>query len=306
MRNFVPEWLARLCQSGRGWTILEALGWTLGFLFAQGIVLIVLLAIMLTATFGTVWPSEDEFLKWVLDTDLDRSFLLVGVPVLGAIFLILPAIRWREGKAFRQRIGWRSPTTDEIVYALAMVVPVALIGNVIYDVVNDWWHAEKILWPFAVALSESSLDQLYRTFQGVSFPVLVVALALAPAVLEELVFRGVLGRRLVQCFGTTRGVLMASTLFAVIHGSLPHAIATLPIAILLHVLYLQTGTIWIPILVHFGNNLLAISMVYFKLGTETPVSLPFMALICGYLLLMLFLLHFRVSRLPKVSNLQNS
>lgn len=278
---------------GRGWVLVEALLWTLGFLFAQGITVIGLLAVMLTASFGLVWPSQDEILNWVLESNLDRSFLLVGVPVLGALFLILPAIRWREGREFRQHIGWRAPTSEEIVYSLAMVVPVALIGNVVYDVMNNWWCGERVVWPFAMALRESSLEQLYLTFQGVPYPVLVIALALAPAVVEELVFRGMLGRRLVQHFGAVPGVLMASCLFAAVHGSPPHAIATLPIAILLHALYLLTETIWIPILVHLGNNLLAISLVHFQLGPESRISVCFMAGICCYLALMLFLLHTR-------------
>ncbi|WP_437229384.1 CPBP family intramembrane glutamic endopeptidase [Planctomicrobium sp. SH661] len=273
--------------------IFEALLWTFGFLFAQGCVLLVLLAVLLVTSYGLKLPPQDDLLSWVLESNLDRSFLLVGVPVLGALFLIIPAIRLREGREFRQRIGWRLPTSEETVYSLAMVVPVALIGNVIYDVLNSWWCGERVIWPFAVALRESSLDHLYNTFQGVPYPVLVVALALAPAVVEELVFRGMLGRRLVERFGAPWGICIASGLFAAVHGSPPHAIATIPIAVLLHVLYLQTGTIAIPILVHFGNNLLAVSLVHFKLGPETPVSAMFMGSLCGYLGLMLFLLHHR-------------
>lgn len=276
--------------------LVEAFLWTFGFLMAQSIILVLLLALILVSAFGLTWPPQDEILTWVLEADLDRSFLLVGVPVLGALFLIIPAIRFREGKEFRQRIGWRTPTSDEVVYSLAMVVPVALIGNLVYDVMNQWWQGERFVWPFAMAVHENSLDHLYRTFQGVPYPALVVALALAPAVVEELVFRGMLGRKLVQQFGVFWGVGISSCLFAMVHGSPPHAIATLPIAVLLHTLYLRTGTIWVPVLVHFCNNLLAISMVHFRLGADIPLSATFMATLCGYLGLMLFLLHIRCRR----------
>jgi len=262
--------------------LLEAMCWTLGFLFAQGLVLAVLLLVILLATFGMRCPSQSELLAWVLESDLDQSFLLVGVPVMGAVFVIFPVIRWREGSEFRQRIGWRIPTHEEVVYSLAMIVPAALIGDMVYDVASA-----------GMVTQSNSLGHLYGTFQGVSYPVLIVALALAPAVLEELVFRGMLGRRLVGRFGTFWGVLMASSLFAAVHGAPAHAIATLPIGILLHVLYLQTGTIWIPVMVHFGNNLLALSMVHFHLGNESRVSPMFLAVLCVYLLLMLLLLNQR-------------
>jgi len=277
------------------WALLEALFWTVGFLFAQGLILLGFLAILLTASFGTHWPGEEGLIKWVLDLDLDRSFLLVGVPILGAAFLILPAIRLREGSEFRTRIGWRFPTSDELVYSLAMVVPVSLMGNVIYDVLNVWWLEEKIIWPFAMAVQEGTLEKLHQSFHGVPYPVLVVSLALAPAFLEELVFRGMLGRRLVEKCGVFTGVLISSLLFAGIHGSPPHAMATIPIAVLLHLLYLQTGTIWVPVLVHFANNLLAVSFVHFHLEHDTRVSALFMGILTIYLLAMLGLLHLRLT-----------
>jgi membrane protease YdiL (CAAX protease family) len=135
----------------------------------------------------------------------------------------------------------------------------------------------------------------------VSYPVLIVAMALAPAVAEELVFRGVLGRRLTAQWGLARGVLASSVCFALVHGSPPHAIATFPVAVLLHLLYLQTGTIWTPILVHFGNNLLAISMVRFDLASHAPVS-PIVALgMCGYLAAILVLLKARTGNVTLAS-----
>ncbi|SFI81348.1 hypothetical protein SAMN05421753_112184 [Planctomicrobium piriforme] len=275
-------------------SLLEALLWTFGFLLAQGLVLVLLLAILLTAAFGLQWPPQSEIIDWVLATDLDRSFLLIGTPVLGGLFLLLPAIRLREGRHFRQRIGWRYPSTDEIIISLATVCPIALIGNLIYDVANAWWQSEPtVAWPSATVLRQTSLDHLYSTFQGVPYPVLIVAMALAPAVAEELVFRGVLGRRLVGRFGIVRGVLLSSLCFAAIHGSPPHAIATLPVGILLHLLYLQTGTIWIPVLVHFCNNLLAISLVHFQLSQQDPVSPALMLSLSMYLVMMLLLLQTR-------------
>jgi membrane protease YdiL (CAAX protease family) len=273
--------------------VLEAILWTGGFLFAQALLLIALLAVLVTAGFGLSWPGTDELTRWFLDLELDRSFLLVAAPVLGMVFLMLPLIRWREGKNFRERIGWNRPSSEELIFSLATVTPIAVIGNVVYDVANSWWCGDAALWPFASAIRKSSLENLYETFQGVPYPVLIVAMALAPAFVEELVFRGVLGRRLVGRFGLTRGVILSSVCFAVVHGSPPHVIATLPVAALLHLLYLATGTIWIPILVHFGNNLLSISLVHFSIGPETPLAPISVLGLSWYLGVMLFLLYHR-------------
>ncbi len=275
-------------------TLLEALFWTAGFLAAQAMILVMLLAILIVSSFGWNWPGQDETLKWVLETNLDRSFLLVGTPVLGAVFLLLPLIRWREGRDFRKRIGWRYPTADEFVISLATVCPIALLGNLVYEQVNLWCQGEPlVVWPSATALHQTSLDHLYSTFQGVPFPVLIVTMALAPAFAEELIFRGMLGRRLVAQFGVIPGILLASMAFAMIHGSLPHAVATFPVAILLHLLYLQTGTIWVPVLVHFSNNLLAVTMVHYQLQPELAHSPMLLGSLSIYLVMMLLLLSSR-------------
>lgn len=294
-----PHWLKprqhlSASQDSAVCSIFEALAWMAGFLFAQAIVLSAVLIILYTSSFGFTWPHQQELVNWILDTDLDRSFLLIGTPVLGAVFLLLPLIRWREGRNYRERIGWRTPTLDEFVISLATVCPIALIGNLLYEVTNLWWQGEEVVvWTSASAIRQTSLEHLYSTFHGVPYPILIVAMALAPAFLEELVFRGVLGRRLVGRYGVVTGVLLSSICFAAVHGSLPHAIATIPVGILLHLLYLQTGTIWVPVLVHFGNNLLAVSLVHFKLQQQPAVSPALVLTMSVYLLMMLALLSVR-------------
>ncbi|HWL08661.1 MAG TPA: CPBP family intramembrane glutamic endopeptidase [Planctomicrobium sp.] len=281
----------------RGWLLVESLFWMVGFLVAQGVVLLGLFGILLVSCFGLQWPGHERVIEWVLETNLDRSFLLIGVPVLGAVFLLLPIIRLREGRDFRRKIGWRYPTTDEIIISLATVCPIAMIGNLVYDQTHHWWSAgPTFLRPFASALQQTSLDHLYSTFHGVPYPILIVTMALAPAFAEELIFRGVLGRRLVMQFGIIPGVLLSSFCFAVIHGSVPHAVATFPIAILLHLLYIQTGTIWIPVLVHFCNNLLAVSLVHFQLNTGVSITPMLICSLSLYLVMMLALLSLRSSQ----------
>ncbi|WP_437194237.1 CPBP family intramembrane glutamic endopeptidase [Planctomicrobium sp. SH527] len=293
------NWLTRrqhlpVSQDSAACSIFEALAWMAGFLFAQAIALAAVLTILYTSSFGLIWPNQKELVHWILDTNLDRSFLLIGTPVLGAVFLLLPLIRWREGQNYRERIGWRTPTVDEFVISLATVCPIALIGNLLYEVTNLWWKGEEVIaWTSATAIQQTSLEHLYSTFHGVPYPILIVAMALAPAFLEELIFRGVLGRRLVGRYGVTAGVLLSSTCFAAVHGSLPHALATLPVGILLHLLYLQTGTIWVPVLVHFGNNLLAVSLVHFNLQQESTFSPTLVFSMSLYLVMMLALLSVR-------------
>lgn len=259
-------------QSKRLWSILEACLWTCSYQLLQGFVLVAFLALLITAGYGFDWPSQSEMMDLALELNLDRSFLLIGVTSLGVLFLIVPLIRLRLGRDFRKTIGWRTPRHEEVIFALATVIPIAILGDLLYEVSLSWWTTSPMQHLFSQAMQSSTLDYLRSTLEGVSFPVLIVALALGPAIGEELIFRGVIGKRLVQRFGPWTGSIITAVLFAFAHVSPSHAIATLPIAFLLQFLYIKTGTIWIPILVHFCNNLLAVSMMRFDFVPEIPVS----------------------------------
>jgi uncharacterized protein len=86
------------------------------------------------------------------------------------------------------------------------------------------------------------------------------AVAVASAVGEEIVFRGVLFRRLETALGTAIALLVSAALFALVHAGNAGAswISTLAIAlesgVLLGVAYAATRSLWLPIGVHFGWN----------------------------------------------------
>lgn len=80
-------------------------------------------------------------------------------------------------------------------------------------------------------------------------------MALLPAIGEELFFRGVVLR--VSYQGTKNlhlGVLFSAILFAVIHFEFDHILAITFMGILLGYLYVYTGSILVPIALHFLNN----------------------------------------------------
>jgi hypothetical protein len=79
-------------------------------------------------------------------------------------------------------------------------------------------------------------------------------MAVAPAIGEELVFRGVIGRGLVARWGVPAGVILTSLLFAGAHLHPAHAIGVVPLGIFMHLMYLATRSFWAPVLVHFLNN----------------------------------------------------
>src|SRR5207248_2667396 len=78
--------------------------------------------------------------------------------------------------------------------------------------------------------------------------------AVGPALIEELFCRGFLGRGLVGRYGVLLGVLLTSVIFAVMHSDIPHMALAFVLGVYLHLAYLATRSLWVPVLLHFLTN----------------------------------------------------
>lgn len=283
-------------QKSRDCSLVEALAWSMSFQFAQAIVLVLFLVLLMVAVYGTNWPEAGQRIELALALELDRSFLLIGVSMLGALLLLLPLVRLRLGKNYREVIGWRTPRHEEAIFALATVIPIAVLGDLVYEHSKGWWSS-SLFRSFIDEGFQLPLSLIHASAQTVSYPVLIVSLALAPAMAEEIVFRGIIGRSLTKQFGVWFGSVVTVCLFAAAHTEPAHALATVPIAILLQFLYLKTKTIWIPVFVHFCNNLLAVTVSRFDHWFELEVSNELAVVFFCYLILLLVLFEYRLRQL---------
>lgn len=96
----------------------------------------------------------------------------------------------------------------------------------------------------------------------------ILALAVMPAVCEELFFRGAVLPRLLQCASRWQAVLLTTLLFALMHGSLAGVAGHLLSGLLFSLVMLQTGRVEIPMLLHLFYNLSAL------VWPETPWWVP--------------------------------
>ena len=90
------------------------------------------------------------------------------------------------------------------------------------------------------------------------------ALAVAPALAEETLFRGLLRGRFAARLGAARGLLLSSLLFGAIHLDFGQGLAALVLGLYLGTLTLRTGSIHAAVLCHGVNNLAAIFSAYFR------------------------------------------
>jgi len=89
----------------------------------------------------------------------------------------------------------------------------------------------------------------------------VILMCVIPAICEEALFRGTILKGMLEK-GKTYAVMMSALLFMLMHGGPDQTIHQFILGIILGYLLVYSGSIWVPILVHFLNNFYAITIIY--------------------------------------------
>jgi membrane protease YdiL (CAAX protease family) len=96
------------------------------------------------------------------------------------------------------------------------------------------------------------------------FFVALVVMALAPAVVEEVFFRGGFQNLMYRSTGNFWvAIIVTSLLFSAIHFSFYGFLTRLTLSIVLGLLYAQTRNLWMPILAHFINNAIGVGEIFY-------------------------------------------
>lgn len=187
------------------------------------------------------------------------------------------------GRRWGQRISnnW-SPTlsTGLTVAALAGLVGCAAT---LYTLALP---AFRDLLPAGAAMAD--MEEMEGLFTGWPVAVAVLFIAVLPALSEELWCRAFLGRGLIGLHGYFWGVLLTSFLFGIIHVDPCQGTMAMVLGVFLHLVYLMTRSLWMPMLLHFLNNAMAVTLPRIPLVQELEaVDRRFGALIlaaaCGVL-----------------------
>lgn len=105
----------------------------------------------------------------------------------------------------------------------------------------------------------SSLSETYREVSemqySVSVPVGILVYGIITPIAEELVFRGIVFRRIERYFTTTIGIIISAFIFGIYHGNLVQGVYGFLLGILIAVCYAQFDHILIPVLFHGSANI---------------------------------------------------
>ena len=149
----------------------------------------------------------------------------------------------------------------------ATALVLSLFGLIALIPVVQWAGSINELLPLPEWLKEmeqAQMELLESVLQGeigVIFSLMMVAVT--PALCEEVFFRGYLQRHLERGFGVVWGIVATGFVFGLFHLRLTQLLPLSLLGIYLAYLTWRTGSLWIPIVIHFANNAIAVATAEF-------------------------------------------
>jgi membrane protease YdiL (CAAX protease family) len=169
----------------------------------------------------------------------------------------LLAIWFRIRPSGVRRLGWQFPWLGHWLLVVLLMPPLCLLCSVLQNAMFEW-----------IPSAETSMKELMESLAQAPLGLLILVIGMGPALAEELVFRGLVGRGLVARWGLFRGMLITSVLFGMMHLNPAQAIGVIPLGFAMHFVYFTTRSFWAPVTLHLFNNSLSVILLKHGAGRE--------------------------------------
>ncbi len=101
----------------------------------------------------------------------------------------------------------------------------------------------------------------------------LLVIGLTPAIFEEVLFRGSMQTILIGwCRNPWLGIVFTSIIFSAIHGSYFGFLPRIGLGIILGLVYYLSKNLWLSILMHFLNNAVVVTQIYYLTKMGKPIK----------------------------------
>ncbi|MFV0470936.1 MAG: type II CAAX prenyl endopeptidase Rce1 family protein [Paludibacteraceae bacterium] len=160
------------------------------------------------------------------------------------------------------------PTLKQAIWVVLLMVSIQPFINLLSQF-NQQIHLPVALSDMerAFQLAENRAEELTKqllevdSVWGYLFNILLMAIL--PAVCEELMFRGAVQNIFSEKFSKIGAIWITAVIFSLIHFQMYGFFPRMLLGALFGYLLVWTKTLWLPILAHFVNNGMAVSVSYF-------------------------------------------
>lgn len=173
----------------------------------------------------------------------------------------------------KDQISFKKVNFISIISYLTIFISIFIFGNLVTNLITVGTNADTSTVEYIV--------YFIREYKLLS----IFIVALLPAVVEEMVFRGVIQHNFNKKYNIVFSILVSSLLFGIAHMNLFQFIFTFILGIFLGYVYYDSKNIIVPILFHFTNNLLAV--IINMMGIKINANLSFILLIISFVTLII-------------------
>lgn len=213
-----------------------------------GMLLFYAVQIVFTIALG-FFINNKEFYDFINDPavslELNIILTLFGFGI-AAIFIFKT-----EGEKADRLISYGPPEKGKLLASLLTGIGFCYVANISVSLLQTKF--EGIL-PFV----QNDIE-LPNGILG--FILSVLSVAVAPALIEELLFRGAIMGTLLK-FGKGFAVFTSAFLFALVHGNLVQIPFAFLVGLVIGALVIETNSIWTGVIIHFANNFVSVCLDY--------------------------------------------
>jgi membrane protease YdiL (CAAX protease family) len=269
-RELRADYRDPLFQPRPGFGFWMAVVWSIFFFAVTQIILglmcgvpIIGAAVFLEARQKNGPLDSDELMK--SDTfQLAAMLTVTGAHVGGVLFSWL-ILRWQLGRSWKRKIALtRRPTGTHIALVLIGVVALLATGTVVDHVVGRFVPSlqdllQKIGFNFPMQGSDELIPEMVNKSPWL---LALFTVGVLPAFDEEFWCRGFLANGLAQRYRAWAVVLIVSFLFGAMHVDPRQGTGAMFLGVAMHLAYLATRSLWVPMALHFFNNGLAVLHIH--------------------------------------------
>jgi membrane protease YdiL (CAAX protease family) len=145
-----------------------------------------------------------------------------------------------------------------LILTFPLSAALAEINNLV-PIPKDWATKFK-KWEKAREVQEAALINLNSFFR---YFISMIGIALFPALLEEVCFRGGLQNILTRWFkGPWIAIILTAIIFSAVHGSYYGFLVRFVLGMILGLVFYYSGSLWLSIIIHFLYNGLQVTAMY--------------------------------------------
>ncbi len=218
-------------------------------------------------TVATLFPLYFYAQSGLVDLSAGSTRNLSMIVASQVLFFAAPVLflTWYTKTDFAETFSLRVPRPAHLLGTMLLVASIAPVTLFLQSVQFYFFPASDAL--------RTMQNQMGQLVEGAPWYVMIVALALTPAICEELLFRGFLMAGLKDRISQFKTILVVGVIFGLFHYQLEKIPIVTLMGIVLAIVCLRSGSIFLAMIVHLANNGVGVAaerFEFFRLWLDLP------------------------------------